>query len=66
MIILNFSLNTFTTNGYQQIQVNTHYIKLRLGEWINDREVMVVHMIEEIMNSAKERSLEPSLMESSV
>jgi hypothetical protein len=34
-------LTTFTVNGYQQIQVNLQYIKLRLAEWLTDRETYV-------------------------
>lgn len=38
-------LATFTVNGYQQIQVNLQYIKLRLGEWITDRETYGICII---------------------
>lgn len=59
-------LTTFTVNGYQQIQVNVQYIKLRLAEWLTDRETVIGHMMTEIMNSAKERTLEPVMMDSSI
>ncbi|KAG7191141.1 hypothetical protein KM043_007169 [Ampulex compressa] len=58
-------LRTFSKYGLQQIQVDTHYLKLYLWRFVSDENV-VYFLLHEILGSAVHRCLEPVLMEPSV
>lgn len=77
---LTFRLTTFGTFGYQQIQVNVHYFKLGFNEFTGSDILYVLSlprcipnvfriigsMLEEILTSAYDRTIDPTPMESSV
>lgn len=58
-------LRTFSKYGLQQIQVDTHYLQLYLWRFVAD-ENLVYFLLDEILESAVHRCLEPVLMEPSV
>lgn len=58
-------LRTFSRYGLQQIQVDTHYLKLYLWQYVAD-ENLVHFLLDEILDSAVHRCLDPVLMEPSV
>ncbi|XP_057307111.1 vacuolar protein sorting-associated protein 51 homolog [Hydractinia symbiolongicarpus] len=58
-------LRTFSRFGLQQIQVDTHYLSLFLWRFVNDENV-VHFLLDESVNSAIHRCIEPELMEPSV
>nr|XP_050869089.1 vacuolar protein sorting-associated protein 51 homolog [Vespula vulgaris] len=54
-------LRTLSTNGLQQIQVDTHYLQLYLWKFVSDENV-VHFLLDEILGSAVHRCLSPILM----
>lgn len=58
-------LRTFSKYGLQQIQVDTHYMQLFLWRFVNDENV-VRFLLDEAVNSAVHRCIDPQLMEPSV
>jgi hypothetical protein len=58
-------LRTFSRFGFQQVQVDTHYLNLYLWRFVSD-EALVAHMLDEVMSSAVHRCAEPSGMEQSI
>lgn len=58
-------LRTFSKFGLQQIQVDTHYLQLFLWRFVNDENV-VSFLLDESVNSAIHRCIEPELMEPSL
>ncbi|XP_046827058.1 vacuolar protein sorting-associated protein 51 homolog [Vespa crabro] len=54
-------LRTLSTNGLQQIQVDTHYLQLYLWKFVSDENV-VHFLLDEILGSAVHRCLNPILM----
>ena len=58
-------LRTFSKFGLQQIQVDTHYLQLFLWRFVNDENV-VHFLLDESVNSAIHRCIEPELMEPSL
>lgn len=55
-------LRTFSTFGLQQIQVDMHYLQMHLERFVSDENVMQ-YLLEEVLNSAVHRCLEPKLMD---
>ena len=58
-------LRTFSRFGFQQIQVDSHYLHLYLWRFVSD-ENLVIFLLDEIMTSSAHRCLDPVPMESSV
>jgi len=58
-------LRTFSKFGLQQIQVDTHYLQLLLWRFVDDESV-VHFLLDEAVNSAIHRCIQPELMEPSV
>jgi len=58
-------LRTFSKYGLQQVQVDTHYMQLFLWRFVNDENVVRL-LLDEAVNSAIHRCVEPQLMEPSV
>ena len=58
-------LRTFSRFGFQQMQVDAHYLYLYLWRFVSD-ENLVTFLLDEIMTSAVHRCIDPSPMEPSV
>ncbi|XP_048584517.1 vacuolar protein sorting-associated protein 51 homolog isoform X2 [Nematostella vectensis] len=58
-------LRTFGKFGLQQIQVDSHYLQLYLWRFVSD-ENLVHFLLDEVVNSAVNRCVDPELMEASV
>jgi len=58
-------LRTFSRFGFQQMQVDAHYLYIYLWRFVSD-ENLVTFLLDEIMTSAVHRCLDPSPMEASV
>uniref|UniRef100_A0A1B6D733 Vacuolar protein sorting-associated protein 51 homolog n=2 Tax=Clastoptera arizonana TaxID=38151 RepID=A0A1B6D733_9HEMI len=58
-------LRTFSRYGLQQLQVDTHYLQLYLWRFVAD-ENLIHFFLDEVLNSAMNRCLDPVLMEQSV
>lgn len=56
---------TFSKNGYQQIQVDTHYLQMMWRDLIDD-ENFVRSLLSDIFNVAAERSLDPTPLQPSI
>lgn len=57
-------MTTFGTHGYQQIQVNAAYMTQGLSEFVDKSSLSPI--IEELLASAEERTVDPVPMEPSV
>uniref|UniRef100_A0A182MUN4 Vacuolar protein sorting-associated protein 51 homolog n=1 Tax=Anopheles culicifacies TaxID=139723 RepID=A0A182MUN4_9DIPT len=55
-------LRTFSRYGFQQIQVDAHYLQMNLWRFASDENLIHV-LLDEILGSAVVRCLEPILME---
>ncbi|XP_065649372.1 vacuolar protein sorting-associated protein 51 homolog isoform X2 [Hydra vulgaris] len=58
-------LRTFSKYGLQQIQVDTHYLQMYLWRFVHDENI-VHFLLDEAINSAVHRCIEPEMMEPSV
>ena len=58
-------LRTFSKYGFQQIQVDSHYLHLYLWRFVSD-ENLVTFLLDEIMTSVVHRCADPVPMENSV
>ncbi|XP_065826361.1 vacuolar protein sorting-associated protein 51 homolog [Oscarella lobularis] len=58
-------IKTFGKFGLQQIQVDSHYLQLYLWRFVSDENI-VLFLLDEVMNSAVNRCIEPLLMEPSI
>lgn len=56
---------TFSKNGYQQIQVDTHYLQMMWRDLIDD-ENFVRSLLSDIFNVAAERCLDPTPLQPSI
>jgi len=52
-------LQTFSKNGFQQIQVDAYFVRITFKDYIDD-EGLLEHLLDVIINSAAERCLEPA------
>jgi len=55
-------LQTFGTHGFQQIQVDTHFIRLNFAEIVDDVTVLD-GILDQILANAADRCLDPKLMD---
>jgi hypothetical protein len=55
-------LQTFSTNGYQQLQLDVHYLNLVLDQYVSDPSSLDAMMMD-ILNSVKERCTQPHSMD---
>ena len=55
-------LQTYSTNGYQQLQVDVHYLNLVLDQYVSDPASLDAMMMD-ILNSVKERCIQPYSMD---
>lgn len=58
-------LRTFSRYGFQQIQVDCHYLNLYLWRFVSD-ENLVTFLLDEVMTSVVHRCYDPVAMENSV
>ncbi|CAG0889612.1 unnamed protein product [Cyprideis torosa] len=58
-------LQTFSTHGFQQIQVDAHYLYVHLWRFVADENTLTM-LIDEVISGAYHRSLEPIAMDSAV
>ena len=58
-------LRTFSRYGFQQIQVDCHYLNLYLWRFVSD-ENLVTFLLDEVMTSVVHRCFDPVPMENSV
>ena len=58
-------MKTFSRFGFQQMQVDVHYLNLYLWRFVSD-ENLVTFMLDEVMISAVQRSPDPNPMDQSV
>ncbi|KAH7279277.1 hypothetical protein KP509_37G013400 [Ceratopteris richardii] len=58
-------LETFSRSGFQQIQVDTQYLREALRDFVYD-EAIVHFLLDEVCSSAAERCLDPTPFESAV
>jgi hypothetical protein len=58
-------LKTFSHFGFQQMQVDVHYLNVYLWRFVSD-ENLVTFMLDEVMTSAVHRCPDPVAMEQSV
>lgn len=55
-------LQTYSTNGYQQLQLDVHYLNLVLDQYVSDPAALDAMMMD-ILNSVKERCVQPFSMD---
>lgn len=55
-------LQTYSTNGYQQLQLDVHYLNLVLDQYVSDPSSLDAMMMD-ILNSVKERCVQPHSMD---
>ena len=55
-------LQTYSTNGYQQLQLDVHYLNLVLDQYVSDPAALDAMMMD-ILNSVKERCIQPFSMD---
>jgi hypothetical protein len=55
-------LRTYSTNGYQQLQLDIHYLNLVLDQYVSDPASLDAMMMD-ILNSVKERCVQPFSMD---
>lgn len=55
-------LQTYGTNGYQQLQLDVHYLNLVLDQYVSDPAALDAMMMD-ILNSVKERCIQPFSMD---
>lgn len=55
-------LQTYATNGYQQLQLDVHYLNLVLDQYVSDPAALDAMMMD-ILNSVKERCTQPYSMD---
>lgn len=58
-------LRTFGKFGLQQMQVDAHYLQVYLWKYVTDEQLVPV-LLDEVLNSTKDRCIDPVLMEQSV
>lgn len=58
-------LRTFSQFGFQQIQVDVHYLHLYLWRFVSDENLMTF-LLDEVMTSVVHRCLNPVPMEASI
>lgn len=58
-------LETFSRSGFQQIQLDTQYLRAPLREYMDD-ETVVDTLLDEVCAAAAERCLDPTPLEPSV
>ena len=58
-------MKTFSRFGFQQMQVDVHYLNLFMWRFVSD-ENLVMFMLDEVMTSAVHRCPDPLPMEQSV
>lgn len=58
-------MRTFSTHGYQQIQVDTHFLRIALADYVDDETLLDV-VLDQVLAGTADRTLDPQHLDLSV
>ena len=58
-------MRTFSTHGYQQIQVDTYFLRVALAEYVDDETLLDV-VLDQVLAGTADRTLDPQHLDLSV
>lgn len=58
-------MRTFSTHGYQQLQVDTHFLRIALADLVDDETLLDV-VLDQVLAGTADRTLDPQHLDLSV